>query len=228
MKGSKQMSINSKQKIKCPKCGELQEITVWHSITADDSQDLKEDLLAGKINFMHCPICGQSGVLETPLLYHDKAKRLMLSFSPCSDPVLKNQLFENIKSTSRESGELAGLEDYNLRFVAEYNSLLEKILIFDNSLHDKAVEVLKVLILMQEPEKAENRTAVFGKCSDGEIEFLIYDKKENACYTSKIPLESYRTVHEQLRQSGVKYKSFDWEIIDIDYGTRLLHGINNY
>ena len=84
-----------------------------------------------------------------------------------------------------------------------------------------------MLILTQEPEKAEHRSAVFGK-NDGEnLEFLIKDSKEMHFYTSKIPLSSYETIKEQLRLSGVKYKSFDWEIIDIDYGAGLLRGINN-
>ena len=46
-------------------------------------------------------------------------------------------------------------------------------------------------------------------------------------YTSKIPLSSYETVKEQLRQSGVKYKSFDWEIVDKNYGASVLRGVNN-
>ena len=151
----------------------------------------------------------------------------MISFTPCNDNVQKLDLFNNIKKTSKESGELNNLEDYNLRFITNYDTMLEKSLIFDNELHDKVIEVLKVLVLMQEPEKAEQRIAVFGKKEDDYLEFLIRDKKENQFYTSRIPLESYNTVKEQLSQSGVKYKSFDWEIIDIDYGASLLRGANN-
>lgn len=221
------MSINSKQQIKCPKCGQLHEVPVWSSITCDDSEDLKNDLLARKINMFKCDSCGTAALIPTPLLYHDSRKKLMISFTPCNDNVQKQQLFENIKTTSKQSGELAKLEDYNLRFVTGYDELLEKILIFDNNLHDKVTELLKVLILMQEPEKTDKRTALFGKCDDNSVEFLIYDKEEEQFYTSKIPLSTYETIKEQLRQSGVKYKSFDWEIIDIDYGAALLRGINN-
>ncbi len=104
---------------------------------------------------------------------------------------------------------------------------MEKILIFDKGLHDKVTEVLKVLILMQEPEKANDRIGVFGKIENDEIEFLIRDKKEQQFYTSRIPMSSYETIKEQLRLSGVKYKSFNWEIVDIDYGASLLRGVNN-
>ena len=114
-----------------------------------------------------------------------------------------------------------------MRFSTNYDTMLEKILIFDNALHDKGIEVLKVLVLMQEPDKAEQRVIVFGKKEEDYLEFLIRDKEENQFYTSKIPTESYETVKSQLAQSGVKYKSFDWEIVDMDYGASLLRGINN-
>ncbi|MBQ3038785.1 MAG: CpXC domain-containing protein [Clostridia bacterium] len=221
------MSINFKQSVKCPKCGELHDMTVWSSITVDDSADLKELLLKREINIFRCSSCETSALLPSPLLYHDKDKKLMISFTPCYDKLEKLQLFDNIKKSSKDSGELKSLEDYNLRFVSTYDELLEKILIFDNGLHDKVIECLKVLILTQEPEKAEHRVCVFGKCDDKELEFLIKDNKEGQFYTSKIPMSSYETIKEQLRLSGVKYRSFDWEIIDIDYGSSLLRGVNN-
>ena len=221
------MSINSKQSVKCPECGHLNEVTVWSSITSDDSPDLKKELLSAKVNIFKCDNCSHTALMPNPLLYHDKDKKLMISFTPCSDNETKMQLFENIKKTSKQSGELDKLCDYNLRFVSNYDTILEKILIFDNDLHDKVIEVLKVLILMQEPDKADRRIAVFGKIDGNDIEFLIRDKVENQFYTSKIPLDSYNTIKTQLSQSGVKYRSFDWEIIDTDYGVSLLRGVNN-
>ncbi len=221
------MSINSTENIKCPKCNQLNEVTVWHSITVSDSADLKSDLLKGKVNIFHCPSCSHTALMPSPMLYHDEEKSLMISFSPCDDEKLKGQLFEDIKKTSSESGELDNLTNYNLRFVCDYNSLLEKILIFDNGLNDKVIEVLKVLILMQKPESFESMSALFGKAENDMLEFLIHDKTDNACYTSKVPMESYNTVKEQLAQSGVKYRSFDWEIVDLEYGMSLLKGANN-
>ena len=221
------MSINSSETIKCPECHQLNEVNVWHSITVSDSADLKKDLLSGNVNMFRCPSCNYKALVPTPLLYHDEEKSLMLSFSPCTDNETKNKLFKEIKTASAQSGELDNLTDYNLRFVYDYNSLLEKILIFDNGLNDKVIEVLKVLILMQKPESMDNMTAVFGKLQDDFLEFLVQDTKENACYTSKVPMESYVTVKNQLNQSGVKDISFDWEIVDFDYGVSLLRGANN-
>lgn len=221
------MSINSKQEIKCPYCGHLNDVTVWSSITAEDSQDLKEEILKRKINIMTCSNCQKQALLPNPLLYHDKEKQLMISFRPCGDNSEKMRVFSEIKASSLRSGELKEFEDYNLRFVYRYDDLMEKILIFDKGLQDKVIEVLKVLILMQEPEKAKDRTSVFGKTENDEMEFLVRDNKEERFYTSRVPMSTYDTIKEQLRLSGVKFKSFNWEMVDIDYGASLIRGANN-
>lgn len=221
------MSINSKQKVKCPKCGQLHEINVWNSVTVSDSPDLKKDLLSGKINILRCDICGQTALLPDPLLYHDEEKKLLFSFTPCIDEAKKEELFNELKENSEKSGEIDEFEGYNLRFITDFNTLLEKILVFDNGLHDKVTELIKLLILSQEPEKAEKRTAVFGKLENDELEFFVRDISDGMCYTSRVPKSTYDTLYDELKKSGIKYKSFNWEEIDNDYASRMLSGMNN-
>lgn len=221
------MSINIKQSVKCPKCGQMSDVTVWSSVTVKDGPDLKTDLLSGRLNMFHCPSCSQVGLMPHPMLYHDEDKKLMISFSPTNDAVLKQQMFENVEKSSRESGELEKLAGYNLRFVADYNELLEKVLIFDNNLNDKAVEVIKLMILSQDIEKSEQRTCRFGKAENGILEFMIHDSIENQIFTSSVPQETYDTVYNTLLESGMKPYSFGWEMVDSSYATRLLNGYNN-
>ncbi len=221
------MSLNSKQNVRCPKCGQMTEVTVWNMITVKDSEDLKQDLLSGRVNMFHCPSCSHTALMPTPMLYQDDEKRLLMSFSPCSEPLLKAQLYDNVCKSSKESGELEKFEGYNLRFVTDYNELLEKILIFDNGFNDKTIEVLKLMILSQDLEKSGDRVCRFGKSENGTLEFMIYDMKENQTYTSNIPKETYDTIDINLRESGVKPYSFGWEAVDSAYATKLLNGANN-
>lgn len=221
------MSINTKQSVKCPKCSQMSDVTVWNSITVKDSMDLKSDLLAGKINMFKCPSCEHIALMPNPMLYHDEERKLMISFSPTNDPVLKENMFSNIKESSKNSGELEQLEGYNLRFVTDYNELLEKILIFDNDLNDKVIEVIKLMILSQDVDKSEQRNCRFGKLCDDGLEFMIHDFIENQVYTSTVPKSSYDTVYTSLIESGMKPYSFDWEVVDSTYATRLLNGFNN-
>ncbi len=221
------MSLNSKQNVRCPQCGQMSDVTVWDMITVKDSADLKQDLLRGRINMFQCPSCAHTALMPTPMLYQDDEKRLLISFSPCNDPLVKGQLYDNVCKASNDSGELKQFEGYNLRFVTDYNEILEKILIFDNDLNDKTIEVLKLMILSQDLEKSGDRICRFGKIENDIIEFMIYDEKEKQTYTSNVPKETYDVINKNLRESGVKPYSFGWEIVDTAYATKLLNGVNN-
>lgn len=221
------MSINSVQEIKCPTCGQLHQFTTWDSITADDSPDLKKDLLIRKINVFECDMCNTKALMPNPILYIDHEKKLMITFSPCNDDSEKQAMLDSIKNISKKSGELADIKEYNLRFVTNYNDLIEKILIFDLSFNDKVTELLKLMIFAQEPEKSKTMSAMFGKINDNALEFIIYDKKDGKAYTSSVPIDTYNVIKNQIIQSGVKMYSFDWEMVDQSYAMSLLRGINN-
>lgn len=213
--------------MKCPECGSIQDVTVWNSITAADSSDLKAELLQGKINMFECSVCGHKALMPAPLLYDDKEKRLLISFTPASDRAEINANFEELTKNTKKSVDLSAFEGYNLRYVHDYNSLMEKLLIFDAGLSDKTIEVLKLMILNSEPEKADRRRCMFGKADDEAIEFAVYDTEEQQMYTSRVPRSSYDTVHAELAASGVKPYSFNWELVDINYAAALINGINN-
>jgi len=217
--------INSVKKIKCPKCGEMHEVTVWESINTGEAPDLKADILARKINIMQCRSCNTTAIISEPLLYTDEEKKLMIYFAPCGNIEDKRRLYNGVRENTRE--EIKKIKGYNLRFVSEYNELMEKILVFDNGLNDKVTEFLKVLILVQEPEKAENRVIMFGKLENDYIEFIVQDKKEQQVYTTNIPMSTYDTLKNEIKMSGVKDYSFDWEIVDTNYASGLLTGMNN-
>lgn len=221
------MSISIKQTIKCPACGEVSDLNIWQSISVSDSPDLKADLLKGKINMFSCGTCGQKALFPAPILYTDDEKNLVISFSPQNDDAAAQKIFDEIKKSSELSGELENYPDYNLRFVTAYNDLLEKILIFDNGFNDKVIEVIKLLVLAQDSEKMAHRSCIFGKSEQGEIEFLVSDTAENQVYTSRVPLKTYEIIKDQLQKSGVKFKSFNWEMVDRRYAESLLRGANN-
>ncbi len=217
------MSLNTQEKIKCPKCQAINDITLWQSITVSDSPDLKDELLKGRLNILSCTECSAKALVPTPLLYHDEEKKLMFSFIPTNSREDAEKQFASIRESSRASGELNELEGYNLRFVSDYNTLLEKILIFDSGLSDKTIEVIKLMVLMQEPEKLDGRTALFGKKHpDGSIEILVQNNSDGAVFTSRAPFETYNTIHQELLRSGVKDYSFDWEFVDNNYASKLL------
>jgi CpXC protein len=71
------MSLPSETKISCEKCGHVFKATIWQSVDTGDKQ-LSEAFLRGDVNVLTCPQCGVSGFSQTPVLYHDLERQLMV------------------------------------------------------------------------------------------------------------------------------------------------------
>ena len=221
------MSVNTKKHLPCPKCGQMSDVTVWNSVTVKSEPDLKNDILQGKVNFFECGTCGYRALMPDPMLYHDEDKKLIMSFSPIDDDIKAQEFLTKMCETSKESGELKKLEGYNLRFVTDINALMEKILIFDSGLNDKVIEVIKLMILSQDIEKSSQRVCRFGKKDGDKLEFMVRDNKEGQLYTCDVPTDTYDTVYKNVMESGIKPYSFNWEMVDNFYASRILNGFNN-
>jgi hypothetical protein len=63
-------------------CGASFEADLWDSLNVTLDPDLKEQLLAGKVNVVTCPECGAEAFVEKDLLYHDLERRIMILMVP--------------------------------------------------------------------------------------------------------------------------------------------------
>ena len=68
--------------VNCPQCNTRFVAQLHTIVDVGENPELKEQLLRGEINYARCPNCGSGGVLSAPLLYHDPAKELLISFVP--------------------------------------------------------------------------------------------------------------------------------------------------
>ena len=68
--------------IRCPNCGSPIQATIEQLIDVGTDPSAKARLLSGSLNLARCPTCRYEGQLATPLVYHDPAKELLLTFLP--------------------------------------------------------------------------------------------------------------------------------------------------
>jgi len=97
----------------CPNCGQPMVAEIFQVIDVNKDHQLKEILLAGGLNFAQCQLCGFQGQLPVPLVYHDKEKELLFTFSPPDTnktmeekeaalaPLLK-QVIDNLEAQDRK------------------------------------------------------------------------------------------------------------------------------
>ncbi len=69
-------------RIVCPQCHETFVAPVRSIVDVGQEPELKEQFLAGALNRAICPKCGGGGMLTTPMIYHDPAKELLITYVP--------------------------------------------------------------------------------------------------------------------------------------------------
>ncbi len=134
------MSQSTQQAVACPECGAISTATLWQSVNVTLNPELKEQVFSRELFEHTCPQCGETTHLFYPLLYHDQDRHLLIWMLPPDErgEVSLDPLSMNAQAKI--------FPTYRLRLVASLNALLEKIMIFDAGLDDRAVELLKELL----------------------------------------------------------------------------------
>jgi len=68
--------------VRCPNCRSPVQATIEQLVDVGQDSGAKARLLSGSLNRLRCPACGFEGQLATPLVYHDPAKELLLTYLP--------------------------------------------------------------------------------------------------------------------------------------------------
>lgn len=76
------MVNQSRTLVTCPRCGNRFEANVNSLIDPQVEPQSKIDLLGGRLNAVQCANCGTVSNVMAPLVYHDAAKELLITFVP--------------------------------------------------------------------------------------------------------------------------------------------------
>ena len=130
--------------ITCPACGDTFEKemnTAVFSATED-----RELILTNQFGIQHCPNCGHEFVLNYRFAYTDDEIKFMI----VNDPQFvdgKARLAFKSSLTLLDKFHKEEQEKYLTRMTSDIEELREKIVIFENYLSDKAIEIMKYILL---------------------------------------------------------------------------------
>jgi hypothetical protein len=214
------MSLSTEQKITCPKCGREQAFTLWESVNVTLDPSLKQRVLQRDLNRFVCAGCGHQAAIASNLLYHDMERKVMLWLVPQTDGQAPHDLAMD--------PQLMGLmENYKLRLVGSYNSLLEKIRIFEDSQNDCFVELLKLVVEAQ-GENPGNKQLFYGGLreigdEDPEFQLLFLElTREGPPMEYAVPLEEMKSLLWDRFPDDVFHPvgSGQWPVIDRKYAAK--------
>lgn len=202
--------------VKCPKCGKESEFTVWDSVNTQLDPSFKEKARTGELFRFTCPDCGSVTSVMFQCLYHQMEDQVMIYFIP-NGPV-----DEAVEVFTKKEGMLPMLDvGYTKRIVTSYNDFLEKLKILDENLDDKALEIMKVIMLgaigQNEPGLAI-KAMYLDKDKDGRLFFAIL-KEDGGWVTTTFSKNLYDSVTATFKDIISEDKEV---IIDHDWAMRCM------
>lgn len=160
------MSKKHIETITCPECKKVSEFIVWDSINTTVNPEMKEKVQSGEIFKWTCPDCGCKVRVDFAMLYHQMEDAIMLYYVPGNPegamPYLKHAFEGMVKDNSKKQ--------YIKRVVGTTNQFREKLLIWNEGLDDRKVELMKLFAstrIKLQDKNFELVEMLFDKLKDG-------------------------------------------------------------
>ena len=166
------MTKSREIEVTCPRCQKPSSYEIWDSVNVTITPELREKVLMGELFAFKCKSCGQESNLFYPFLYHDMEHRFWIQI--VINPEDDFEYAPNLLPVAYQT-----MKDYRSRLVSHLNDVKEKILIFEDSLDDRAVEIVK-LLLRRNMMETENRVL------DGPLRFYDLAKDKQGHPTSLV------------------------------------------
>jgi hypothetical protein len=192
------MSQSAVTTVSCPQCRHGQEFTVWHSVNVSQDPELKPRVLDRSLTTFTCEKCGATASIEQDLLYHDMDRRLMILRHARHDAP------EELGDKSLGLLSALGASAYACRLVRTMNELVEKVLIWEDNLDDRSIEVFKEVVWQEldEAQREGQAQLFYGGIlhppgEEAEIELVLSNNSGNL--SMALPLESeFRRLEKQI------------------------------
>jgi transcription elongation factor Elf1 len=181
----------------CPECGLEQLFTVYDSVNISLNPDYKEKLINGELTIFTCDACGYQVEVVYPILYHDMDNKLMIWMDP------DGQLDPNGLGNKQFLFDTLLDESYQYRIVSTREELVEKILIFDDNLEDKPLEMLKYYIresFLSKGDDPDETVLYYGGRGvfEDEGEVVLINKLSGPDQKSfRVPIGKYQEIKEE-------------------------------
>lgn len=209
--------------LNCPVCKRDHDARLWRRIDVATEKDAKEKLRRG--NFFHfiCPDCGYVSELHYASLYVDRDIRELIYLA--GEAEAEPAAAEKAAEAAAEDLPFWKQGDSLMRIVRSAEDLREKLLIFDNGLDDRLVEICKGISLSQFPAD--------GNCYVTAIRYDVVGGREVLRLTCSDGTEEYvadfagfyQQLYEQFGGLLPPLRGACFACVDLEYAAALMRGL---
>ena len=212
------MSRQQEVDITCPECGCAGRFVIWDSVNNVLSPEAAEKIIDGSLFLYECPNCGEKNQVHYACLYHDMEHGAMVQLvSDTEESVDKafetyGKLMDN--GIAKDIGFNSG---YRHRLVTDINSLREKASVLRDGLDDRAVELMKLIVLAQNAgnSKIPPKATAYYVCLDEDSGLVLEFVGGEGSVTASVAREMYESLEELVRERepedrGLRFVDQQW------------------
>lgn len=203
----KKMTKWSKEELVCPQCGHVNMVKKYALINASEKPALKEDILKNRIFVFECEHCGLKTPLTYPSVYLDSKKKRLILMTP-----------EPEEEAKKSFGQWEQMKGYHKRYVNNINDLKEKIMIAENHLDDRVIELVKIEYIRQLEKEMKDDTMldILFDYSGNQMYFVVFFEKKGV---GRMPLslDFYRQIERQYASRLAAHPTDDFQKIDMEW-----------
>jgi DNA-directed RNA polymerase subunit RPC12/RpoP len=165
--------LSEEKEYVCPECGQKNMGRIYQILDVTENPLLKEKIKDLSLFWTKCSHCGHKVRLEYPCLYIDGEREVMIYFLNRDD-----KPDEKMLSYYGEAYHLA--KSVKKRLCRNLLDFIEKISVFDSQYDDRAVELLKMVIMAKQGinGKEAEKICFYRTNERGNLEFTVYWEKE--------------------------------------------------
>jgi len=182
----------------------------WDSVNAQLDPEMHEKIMNREFFDQKCDECGAVVRIMYTFLYHNMEHKLMVYMIAETDPEKQKEAIDKINElsdmvenapTDELASLLSGMSDgYTNRIVADYNGLIEKIIIANNGFDDRLIEIIKAIVMSRLGDALKGKTLdaiYYDENAEGEraLVFVFDDGKTAAI---DFPADLYDELKEKL------------------------------
>lgn len=170
------MSVTETYPIRCPQCAHEQDVTLYESVNVTESPELREQLMANRLNAVACEKCGLSFRVDKKLLYHDAGRGVIIYWFPegaGSSTEQQEAFLESLKTLADLLP--GGMAAPTVHLVYRRTELIERIYLLEAGLNERVIEYVKAMIYARNMDRVNpTEKALLFNAEDSTAEWLYF------------------------------------------------------
>ncbi|MDD2533222.1 MAG: CpXC domain-containing protein [Eubacteriales bacterium] len=206
----------------CPVCLNEEELTIWDVIDTSTDPDLKEKLLRKTLQSLECRNCGHSTLIAAPLVYRDPKQHILIESRPDLGPDDLLVRLQDLQAAGPTLWPTPAETAPFRRLVASVNDLIEKILVHEQGLDDRALELVKFVVIKHQAQDTPIEELRLVGVAKSELNFVM--KLEDGWFQYQLVVDAYHNAQMILEQTTdtLNHDPAAFALIDSTYAERMI------